>query len=165
MRLLRYFLFAAITLGLLPSAFAKDKDHDKGKDHRESVRDRDRDRDDRGQSSSRPPGWDKGKKTGWGDCNVPPGQAKKSGCNSTAVRHDHDRDRDRDARHVTTTHHVVHHTDRDRDRDTYHATTPQPTTRPRNTASPVAPKPTPATTTATSKDKQGSDPRLVRTHR
>ncbi|MFB3916469.1 MAG: hypothetical protein ACE14M_07060 [Terriglobales bacterium] len=29
----------------------------------------------------RPPGWDKGKKTGWGDCDVPPGQAKKVGCN------------------------------------------------------------------------------------
>jgi len=27
-----------------------------------------------------PPGWDKGKKTGWGDCNLPPGQAKKHGC-------------------------------------------------------------------------------------
>lgn len=25
----------------------------------------------------RPPGWDKGKKTGWGDSDVPPGQARK----------------------------------------------------------------------------------------
>ena len=33
---------------------------------------------DRGQT---PPGWSKGKKTGWGNCNLPPGQAKKYGCN------------------------------------------------------------------------------------
>ncbi len=33
---------------------------------------------DRGQM---PPGWSKGKKTGWGNCNLPPGQAKKYGCN------------------------------------------------------------------------------------
>ena len=29
---------------------------------------------------SRPPGWSHGKKTGWGDCGMPPGQAKKYGC-------------------------------------------------------------------------------------
>ena len=29
---------------------------------------------------SRPPGWSQGKKTGWGDCGLPPGQAKKHGC-------------------------------------------------------------------------------------
>jgi hypothetical protein len=29
-----------------------------------------------------PPGWNKGKKTGWGNCNLPPGQAKKYGCNT-----------------------------------------------------------------------------------
>src|SRR5258707_12156973 len=45
MRLSRFLLCAAISLGLLPAAVAKDKDHDKGKDHRESVRDRDHDRD------------------------------------------------------------------------------------------------------------------------
>ena len=27
----------------------------------------------------RPPGWDRGEKTGWGDCGVPPGQAKRAG--------------------------------------------------------------------------------------
>lgn len=27
-----------------------------------------------------PPGWSKGKKTGWGNCGMPPGQAKKYGC-------------------------------------------------------------------------------------
>jgi hypothetical protein len=33
-----------------------------------------RDRDDR------PPGWSKGRKTGWRNCGLPPGQAKKYGC-------------------------------------------------------------------------------------
>ena len=33
-----------------------------------------RDRDDR------PPGWSRGQKTGWGNCGLPPGQAKKYGC-------------------------------------------------------------------------------------
>ena len=65
---------------------AKFSDHDsddQGKhakghgDHdRDDDRDGDHDRDDRG----RPPGWSKGKKTGWGNCDVPPGQAKKVGC-------------------------------------------------------------------------------------
>jgi hypothetical protein len=29
---------------------------------------------------ARPPGWSQGKKTGWGNCGMPPGQAKKCGC-------------------------------------------------------------------------------------
>ena len=29
-----------------------------------------------------PPGWSKGKKTGWGNCGMPPGQAKKYGCHT-----------------------------------------------------------------------------------
>lgn len=29
---------------------------------------------------STPPGWSKGQKTGWGNCGMPPGQAKKYGC-------------------------------------------------------------------------------------
>jgi len=33
--------------------------------------------------SQRPPGWDRGRKTGWGACSVPPGQAKRIGCNPT----------------------------------------------------------------------------------
>jgi hypothetical protein len=33
--------------------------------------------------SVRAPGWNRGRKTGWGACNVPPGQAKKLGCTST----------------------------------------------------------------------------------
>lgn len=31
---------------------------------------------------ARPPGWSRGKKTGWGNCGLPPGQAKKYGCRS-----------------------------------------------------------------------------------
>lgn len=30
--------------------------------------------------NERPPGWNHGKKTGWGNCGMPPGQAKKYGC-------------------------------------------------------------------------------------
>ncbi len=33
-----------------------------------------------GEGDGRPPGWSKGKKTGWGNCGLPPGQAKKYGC-------------------------------------------------------------------------------------
>ncbi len=35
-----------------------------------------------GPNEGRPPGWSKGKKTGWGNCGMPPGQAKKYGCNT-----------------------------------------------------------------------------------
>jgi len=35
-----------------------------------------------GPQGGRPPGWSKGKKTGWGNCGMPPGQAKKYGCNT-----------------------------------------------------------------------------------
>jgi hypothetical protein len=40
--------------------------------------------------SNRPPGWDRGRKVGWGNCDVPPGLAKKFGCSGFAFR-DHDR--------------------------------------------------------------------------
>jgi hypothetical protein len=33
-----------------------------------------------GENDERPPGWNQGKKTGWGNCGMPPGQAKKYGC-------------------------------------------------------------------------------------
>lgn len=35
-----------------------------------------------GDHDMRPAGWSKGKKTGWGNCGLPPGQAKKYGCRS-----------------------------------------------------------------------------------
>ncbi len=37
------------------------------------------------ERSGRPPGWDRGRKTGWGNCDVPPGLAKKEGCGNTIV--------------------------------------------------------------------------------
>jgi hypothetical protein len=52
-----------------------------------------RDHDDRDRdhhlvrTSGRPPGWSHGRKTGWGDCDVPPGQAKKIGCRHDIHRH------------------------------------------------------------------------------
>jgi len=39
-----------------------------------------------GDRDERPPGWSRGKKTGWGDCGLPPGQAKKYGCRSYSYR-------------------------------------------------------------------------------
>jgi hypothetical protein len=61
-----------------------DRGHDRDRDNdRDHDRDGDHDRDDHGNhvaDSSRPAGWSKGKKTGWGDCDVPPGQVKKYGC-------------------------------------------------------------------------------------
>jgi hypothetical protein len=96
--------FGTLLLGLIASpAFAKgkpqgskdhgkpeahyDKDkHDKDKhDKDKGGKDwKDHDRDHR-SSSDRPAGWDKGKKTGWDNCDVPPGQAKKEGCHSTGT--------------------------------------------------------------------------------
>jgi Ni/Co efflux regulator RcnB len=93
-------LVVLLSTALLPSAFAQGKGHGNGKgkskgqsqasrdrdNDRDDDRDRDNDRDkDRGSllgstNTSRPPGWSKGKKTGWGNCDVPPGQVKKYGC-------------------------------------------------------------------------------------
>ena len=93
---------AVLVLALTMPAFAKGKptghgDHDKhekseklkdkDKDHKKDWRKRDHDREHgRVADKGRPPGWDKGKKTGWGNCDVPPGQAKKQGCRSTRTR-------------------------------------------------------------------------------
>ncbi len=92
------FLFAmTLCLVLTPSsAFAKDHEdaHGRGK-HFDRRHDRD---------SGRPPGWDRGKKTGWGGGAEPPGLAKK---------HQHDFDRDHDGyrdRHVRQTAHRRQHT-------------------------------------------------------
>jgi hypothetical protein len=73
----------------------KDKEKDKGekdrgeksKDHKEKRWDGKKDSDHgRAASDGRPAGWDKGKKTGWGNCDVPPGQAKKQGCRGTTSK-------------------------------------------------------------------------------
>jgi len=80
-------LAAALGLGtpaLMADHGDKDKDHgnkhddrddDQGWDRRDGYEYRVyRDRD------GRPPGWGQGKKTGWKNCGLPPGQAKKYGC-------------------------------------------------------------------------------------
>jgi hypothetical protein len=52
-----------------------DDDDDQGWERRDGYEYRTyRDRDER------PPGWSHGKKAGWGNCGLPPGQAKKYGC-------------------------------------------------------------------------------------
>ncbi len=73
--------------------------HGRGKGKGRVARlDLDRDRDDRVivrgpiffprilGPSGRPPGWDRGRKSGWGNCDVPPGQAKKVGCSGFVIR-------------------------------------------------------------------------------
>ncbi len=71
------------------SAQGKGKGKAKGKGHAAATYERDADgweRHDKydlrtfGAREGTPPGWSKGNKTGWGDCGLPPGQAKKYGC-------------------------------------------------------------------------------------
>jgi len=66
-----------------------DKSHGKGNKHAaNSYQNSDQGWEDRdgyqyrsySNPNERPPGWNRGKKTGWGYCGMPPGQAKKSGC-------------------------------------------------------------------------------------
>ena len=80
-------LIASFAVGT-PSLMAKhdhDKDKGKGNPH-EANDDRGWERRDGyeyrayGDHDGRPPGWSRGKKTGWGNCGMPPGQAKKYGC-------------------------------------------------------------------------------------
>ncbi|PYX04342.1 MAG: hypothetical protein DMG85_18010 [Acidobacteria bacterium] len=52
-----------------------DRDDDRGWDRRDGYEYRVY-----GDRDERPPGWGHGKKTGWGNCGLPPGQAKKYGC-------------------------------------------------------------------------------------
>jgi hypothetical protein len=135
-RFLQFFLALVLCATLAPTAYAKGghgngrgggsdkqdkhKDKDKDRDHH-ADRDHDRDGDhDRDNNDKRPAGWDKGKKTGWGDCDVPPGQVKKLGCHPNSNKHHavhRDRDRDHDRNRV-----------RDRDRDRQHVRTTKQTT-------------------------------------
>ena len=52
-----------------------DNDNDKGWEHRDGYEYRNY-----GDRNQRPPGWSRGRKTGWGNCGIPPGQAKKDDC-------------------------------------------------------------------------------------
>lgn len=82
----------------------------KGKDNANAARQSGKDRDDRGVGVSvkrrpvrdrniilrrnvilrdvsyQPQGWNRGRKTGWGNCDLPPGQAKKYGCSPAFLR-------------------------------------------------------------------------------
>jgi len=69
-----------------------DDGRDRDGEHRRDIFERD--------EHGRPPGWDRGKKKGWGDCDVPPGLAKKQGCHS--FHHD-----SRHTVHTTTSHPVI----------------------------------------------------------
>lgn len=40
----------------------------------------------RGRRDDDPPGWSHGRKAGWGNCDLPPGLAKKRGCYPTGYR-------------------------------------------------------------------------------
>ncbi len=95
-----YLWIFALAVALSTCAFADQGNghgngngHGRGNPHN-AQRNDDHDRDDHGRWETRsgweyrtydrgqtPPGWSKGKKTGWGNCNLPPGQAKKYGCN------------------------------------------------------------------------------------
>src|SRR4029453_727528 len=80
-------LALAASLGFAPSLIA---DHgDKGKQHgKKHDDDQGWERRDGyeyrvyGDHDGRPPGWTQGKKTGWKNCGMSPGQAKKYGCQS-----------------------------------------------------------------------------------
>lgn len=48
--------------------------------------------------SHRPQGWDRGRKVGWGNCDLPPGLARKYGCYSTFARHQRHHNRQFDRR-------------------------------------------------------------------
>jgi hypothetical protein len=121
----KLFLALVLCVSLVPGAYAKghgnggDKHHGRDDDRHADRDNHDRDHDHDRDDDKRPAGWDKGKKKGWGDCDVPPGQAKKVGCHPDShyhvVHHDRDHDRDRD-------HHAYN---RDRDRD-HHASVVKP---------------------------------------
>lgn len=97
--MIRWIAVLALGFGLsigTPMALA---DHGQGKGHGKSHGNghdkKHHDDDDRGwdrregyeyrtysNRSALPVAWDHGKKTGWGNCGMPPGQAKKYGCRS-----------------------------------------------------------------------------------
>jgi hypothetical protein len=88
-------LLAMLSFAATSALADKDKGQGHGNGHGHSAKDHDDDDhgdnhdgwERRGQFEYRtysehdvPPGWSHGKKTGWGDCGMPPGQAKKYGC-------------------------------------------------------------------------------------
>lgn len=67
------------------------RNFDRGFDRRRFDRDNRvrvvvRDRGFFGFGAGRPAGWDRGRKVGWGNCDLPPGLAKKYGCSGFTFR-------------------------------------------------------------------------------
>ena len=82
-------LFLACAVGMCSRPLMADhEDHGQKKHHGNKHDDNDQGWERRdvyeyrtyGENDERPPGWSHGKKTGWGNCGMPPGQAKKYGC-------------------------------------------------------------------------------------
>ncbi len=85
-RLLVIFGLILALLVSVPSLMADD-DHGHGNGHGNKHHDNDQGWEKRQNyeyrtyySGQHPPGWSHGKKTGWDNCGMPPGQAKKYGC-------------------------------------------------------------------------------------
>jgi hypothetical protein len=83
----------AVIIGLGASSVAmehgRDRDHDRAQFHRTAWH----------QDNHDPKGWDKGKKTGWKDGSLPPGQAKKE--SSKEWRKEHEREAHEHHHHMT----------------------------------------------------------------
>jgi hypothetical protein len=84
-RLLMILTLVAAFAWSAPALFADHGDHGKHGKHGNKHEDEGWERRDgyeyhTYQGNERPPGWGHGKKTGWGNCGLPPGQAKKHGC-------------------------------------------------------------------------------------
>ena len=91
----RFLAILAVTAALLLGAPELKADHgDKGNKHGHGNKHSDDDGDQGWERrdgyeyrtyddhDARPAGWNRGEKTGWGNCGLPPGQAKKYGCRS-----------------------------------------------------------------------------------
>src|SRR5215510_3494331 len=71
-RLLAILALVAVLGWCAPALMADHEDNDQGWERRDGYEYRTYDQ--------HLPGWSHGKKTGWGNCGLPPGQAKKYGC-------------------------------------------------------------------------------------
>ncbi len=80
-------MIAMLAFVITPAALARnDKGKHKGNPHAQAQYSREWQRNGDYEyrrydgRNERPPGWNRGNKTGWRDCGMPPGQAKKYGC-------------------------------------------------------------------------------------
>ena len=56
----------------------------------------------------RPPGWSHGRKAGWGNCGLPPGQAKKYGCRTYVYQRRRYYYYEDDDRHIIVRRPIIH---------------------------------------------------------